>query len=128
MILVKLTVKTINLISIFHQCSSKRNNIYNSKIILKIKFKMRMPSLNLTLIKNRVAIIQTQNQRNRTFKARNKKSKRASIKTRKMKITNKTLKLKKSLKTLVQIVIFLENLKVFYKTVLQILDFNQHNS
>ena len=87
-----------------------------------------MPSLNLTLIKNRVAIIQTQNQRNRTFKARNKKSKRASIKTRKMKITNKTLKLKKSLKTLVQIVIFLENLKVFYKTVLQILDFNQHNS
>jgi hypothetical protein len=128
MILAKLTVKTINLISIFHQCSSKRNNIYNSKIILKIKFKMRMPSLNLTLIKNRVAIIQTQNQRNRTFKARNKKSKRASIKTRKMKITNKTLKLKKSLKTLVQIVIFLENLKVFYKTVLQILDFNQHNS
>ena len=89
---------------------------------------MRMPSLNLTLIKNRVAIIQTQNQRNRTFKARTKKSKRASIKTRKMKITNKTLKLKKSLKTLVQIVIFLENLKVFYKTVLQILDFNQHNS
>ena len=95
---------------------------------MKIKFKMRMPSLNLTLIKNRVAIIQTQNQRNRTFIARTKKSKRASIKTRKMKITNKTLKLKKSLKTLVQIVIFLENLKVFYKTVLQTLDFNQHNS
>ena len=87
-----------------------------------------MPSLNLTSIKNRVAIIQTQNQRNRTFKARIKKSKRASIKTRKMKITYKTLKLKKSLKILVQIAIFLESLKVFYKTVLQILDFNKHNS
>lgn len=44
-----------------------------------------MYSLNLTLIKNRIAKIQTQNQKNHIFKAQTKKSRRENNKTKKMK-------------------------------------------